>query len=100
MSQVIVETLIASFSLSTWTTRWKRWTQRRWLAAMQRRNSEKLIRDTVARLEISAMRELIRAAEEHAARGAVLSTTRHAAKIGVSQDAVLVILQWLLMSRP
>jgi len=100
MSGIIIETLLNSLFPSVWKARWIRWQQRKWLAALKRRTTEQILRDGVARIEIAAMREIIRAAEEHAARGAVLSTSRHAAKIGMSNDAVLVILQWLLMSRP
>lgn len=100
MSGIIIETILNSLFPSVWQARWVSWRQRRWKRAMKRRNAEKTLRDYVAQSEINAMRQIINEATEQASRGAILSTSRQAAKIGLSNDAALVILQWLLMSRP
>lgn len=100
MSRIVAETLLNVLFPSWWAAKLNDWHKRRWYRALQRRQNEKLLRDGVAKIEIAVMREVIADAETAAARGAVISTARHAAKDGLSRDAALVILQWFVMTRP
>lgn len=92
-----------------WWYRLKTWLYFRWhkdrlglvLSVMQRKVTTQLIRDTQAKCEIAAMRRIIVEAKLAAQRGAVISTSRHAASIGFDKESALVVLQWFyLLSRP